>query len=84
MNVSYHKTFLKEFKKFDISLQDEIIKKIELFKKDYTDKRLKTHKLGGKLKKQMAFSVNYSLRIFFEIINDEAVLLDIGGHDLYR
>jgi mRNA-degrading endonuclease YafQ of YafQ-DinJ toxin-antitoxin module len=46
------------------------------------DKRLKTHRLKGNLKNYYAFSINYSNRIVFKIIEEDSVyFIEIGSHD---
>lgn len=42
---------------------------------------LKTHKLTGKLKNSLAFSITYEYRLVFTIIDHEIHLLAIGTHD---
>ena len=43
---------------------------------------LRTHKLGGKLAGQWAFSVDDDCRVLFEFIDSDSVLLiDVGTHD---
>lgn len=54
----------------------------ELFSKTPFDRRLRTHKLSGKLEDLWAFSVTYDCRVIFKFLNgDEILLVDIGGHD---
>ena len=55
---------------------------MELFSKTPFDRRLRTHKLSGKLEDLWAFSVSYDCRVIFKFLNgDEILLIDIGGHD---
>ena len=84
MNIAYQTSFLRQYKKLTKELQDEAKEKIEIFKKDQNCSTLKVHKLKGPMKKMYSFSVNYSYRIVFEIINKETVFLEIGNHDLYK
>lgn len=57
--------------------------RILLFEKNPFDATLKTHILGGKLKKIWAFSINYDYRITFRFAeeNTKAILINIGTHD---
>ncbi len=54
---------------------------------DPTDPNLKTHKLHGKLVGLLACSVEYDLRIVFDILENpqtkegEILLIDIGTHE---
>ena len=53
------------------------------FKEDVFDKRLKTHHLKGNLKEYYAFSISYSDRIVFRLLDDEEILfIEIGSHDI--
>ena len=55
---------------------------MELFSKTPFDRRLRTHKLSGKLEDLWAFSVTYDCRVIFKFLNgDEILLIDSGGHD---
>ena len=56
-------------------------KKIELFKSNPFDAKLKTHRLSGKLKDLWSFSIEYDLRAVFYFAGDQrAVFVDIGSH----
>ena len=55
---------------------------MELFSRTPFDRRLRTHKLSGKLEGLWAFSVSYDCRVIFKFLNgDEILLIGIGGHD---
>ncbi|NIA02010.1 MAG: type II toxin-antitoxin system mRNA interferase toxin, RelE/StbE family [Nitrospirae bacterium] len=85
ITVHFKPSFLKQFNKFSVALQDEIEEKIELFKKDPTHPSLKSHKLRGRLKGRFSFSVNYRIRIVFACLSKkDVVLLSVGGHDVYQ
>jgi len=85
LSILFKPTFIKKFDSLDMELQDEVIKKIELFKNTKNHKQLKVHKLHGHLKEQWSFSVNYRFRIIFSYISKrEIVLLTIGDHDVYK
>lgn len=56
--------------------------RLETFKKNPFDPRLKTHKLSGKLKEFWAFSVEYDLRVVFLFESQQSALFtDLGTHD---
>lgn len=85
MQVFYQTLFIRQFKKLNPDLQNEVLEKIEIFKDNYKNPILKTHKLHGRLKDFYSFSINYSHRIVFEIQdNNKAIFLEIGSHDLYK
>ncbi|MBU2213048.1 type II toxin-antitoxin system mRNA interferase toxin, RelE/StbE family [Patescibacteria group bacterium] len=85
ITVRYKSSFVRQYKKLSSDLQQEMREKIDLFKQDPRNVMLKVHKLGGKLRGSLAFSVNYRYRIVFEWEEkDVAVLLDVGDHNVYR
>jgi mRNA-degrading endonuclease YafQ of YafQ-DinJ toxin-antitoxin module len=80
------KTFDKTFNKHKNALGEtdrrKLKKQFEIFKEDIFDKRLRTHKLKGALSEYYAFSISYSDRIVFKVLEDGGVFLaDIGSHD---
>jgi len=61
-------------------------KKFEKYKRQLTEaerKRLKTHKLKGNFSNDYAFSISYSDRIVFKILDDETIyFIEVGSHDV--
>lgn len=85
MEVHFKPTFVRQFNKLERDLQQEVLDKIDLFKKDSTHPLLKTHKLHGRLRDRYSFSVNYKVRIVFTYVSKkEVVLLAIGDHEVYK
>jgi len=85
MKILYKPTFVRQYGKLDENLQTEILEKIELFKNISNHESLKVHKLHGKLKDCYSFYVNYKIRIVFTWESkEEAVLMVIGDHDIYK
>jgi len=85
MNIGFKPTFIKEFKKLDSDLQEEVLEKIDLFRNTPNHKQLKVHKLKGPIKGRYGFSVNYKTRIIFEYVSkSEVVLLVVGDHNIYK
>ena len=85
INVCFKPSFIRHFNKFPRDFQDEVIEKIELFKNINNHHLLKVHKLKGKLKKFYGFSVDFQNRVVFDYISkNEAVLLMIGDHNVYK
>ena len=85
--VDYKPSFLREFKRLESALQEEAREKIELFKDPESHPQLRIHALKGRLAGYLSFSVNYRYRIIFTFSNkkkNQAVLLAIGDHDVYR
>jgi addiction module RelE/StbE family toxin len=68
--------------KNEADLRKSFWKAMGLFSKTPFDRRLRTHKLSGKLEGLWAFSVTYDCRVIFRFLNgDEILLIDIGGHN---
>jgi mRNA-degrading endonuclease YafQ of YafQ-DinJ toxin-antitoxin module len=85
MRAVYAPPFLRQLKKLPEGLQEEVFEKVELFQKKPKDPMLKTHKLKGRLAGNYSFSVNYQTRVVFQYISkEEAVLLAVGDHDVYK
>jgi len=87
IKISFKPSFIKQINRLEKELLDETIEKIEIFKNPKNHQVLKVHKLHGKLASFFSFSVNYKWRIVFEYTSkkkDEAVLLIIDDHDIYR
>lgn len=85
MVINFKPSFVREFKKLPSELQEEVLERIELFKKVANHKKLKVHKLIGRLSDFYSFSVTYSHRIVFSYESKtEVVFLAIGDHDVYK
>jgi mRNA-degrading endonuclease YafQ of YafQ-DinJ toxin-antitoxin module len=85
MVIRYKPSFVREFKKLPVELQEEALERIDLFKDVENDKKLKVHKLKGRLADLYSFSVTYSHRIVFSFESKKAVVfLAIGDHDIYK
>jgi len=82
--IFYQKIFLKRFKRLPISIQQKVFEKEEIFRKDFFDPRLKTHKLHGRFKNCYAFSVDFEYRIIFDFDKNKNVkFYSVGKHDIY-
>ena len=85
LQVKYSRNFARQFKKLTPQKQKEAIEAEKLFTEDPFSPKLKTHKLGGRLKGLWAFSINFSDRIIFEFMGkNKAVFYKIGSHDIYK
>jgi mRNA-degrading endonuclease YafQ of YafQ-DinJ toxin-antitoxin module len=79
----FEKHWLKYLRGLTEKQKEHLRERLAIFKEDVFDKRLKTHRLKGNLKEYYAFSISYSYRIVFKILEDEAVyFIEIGGHDV--
>ena len=84
MKIYYSSKFEKEYKKLSKKVKLVAEKKEKLFRKDPFNPQLKTHKLTGKLKDFLAFSIDYQYRIIFEFIDKNIVWFhSVGTHEIY-
>ena len=74
------------FWQLELGMQDEIVEKLEIFRNPKNHAQLKVHRLGGTMKGQWAFSLNFRDRIIFHWSADRqtAYLFDIGDHSIYE
>jgi len=82
MTIEYSSRFKRSFKKLDRQLQLIAWQKLELFKQNQNDPRLKTHKLQHT--KYYAFSITYKIRIIFLPLPEAIILVNVGNHSLYQ
>ena len=85
MEVSFGHSFKKTFEKKikNTSSEVEFWDRLE-FTSDPFIRKLKTHKLSGKLKDLWSFSILKNISVIFYFTNDKpqkAVFVDIGTHD---
>ena len=85
MKIIYSPTFKKSYKKLPKLVKLVAEKKENIFRENQFDKRLETHKLHGKLKDFLSFSINNEYRIIFEFVDGKTVHFHIiGKHDIYK
>lgn len=85
MDIGYKPTFLRDFKKLPVAVQGDAHEKIALFIDVSNHKKLKVHKMKGKLAGYYSFSVTFAHRIVFQYEGKtNVVFLAIGDHDVYR
>lgn len=78
-------SFLKQLKKLDPQLVEEVEEKVVLFRNRANHRKLHVHKLKGPLAGFWGFSVNYRFRVIFKWLSkSEAGLLQIGDHSVYN
>ena len=85
MEIEYSPEFARCFKKLSHELKLIALKKEKIFRKNYLDSRLKTHKLHGKLSGKLAFWIDFKNRIIFSFIDSKKVrFYSVGSHDVYK
>ena len=85
MKIYQTTKFAKEYTKLPLEVKLLAEKREEIFRHNPFGKRLKTHKLKGKLGEFYSFSITYQYRLVFHFKNKETVVFDnIGTHEIYR
>lgn len=85
IEISFSSSFKRSFKRKlagDAERVERFWRIVERFQTEPYHPSLKTHKLSGKLRHLLSFSVEYDLRVifYFEDANT-ARFIDIGTHD---
>lgn len=82
-DATFEKQWLKYLKKLTAKQKVQLKERLSIFREDVFDSRLKTHHLKGNLRDYYAFSISYSDRIVFRVLDDEEILfIEIGSHDI--
>ena len=77
--------FVKSYRKLPEKIRTVAKEREKIFINDPLDKRLKTHKLKGRLKSYWSYSINYQYRIMFRFVDKDTVIYyDVGTHDVYK
>ncbi len=85
MIIYYSTKFEREYRKLSLVTKKSAENKEQIFRKDPFDPRLKTHKLKGKLKDFLAFSIDDKYRIIFEFVSKQEIWFhSVGTHDIYK
>ncbi len=83
--IEYSSKFLRNLRRLPPELKSTVDERIKIFKLNCFDPRLKTHKLDGKWKDCWSFSLDFSNRIVFEFLEENAAgFIDVGNHDIYK
>lgn len=81
----YTPKFVRQWKKLEPALQEEVEECLRELRKNPKQASLKVHKLTGRLKGFLSCSVNYRYRIIFEWDDPRTIaVLSVGDHDVYR
>ena len=83
--IAFSPSFKRAFKKRIAGrkpLEENFWNRVEMFKVDPHDVRLRTHKLSGELREFWSFSIDYDVRVVFQFAaRNRTVFQDIGSHD---
>ncbi len=84
IEIAFSSSFKRAFKKNvagDARLETIFWERVEFFKNNPFEPKLRTHKLSGKLKDLWSFSIEYDLRVIFSFAEqNKAIFVDIGSH----
>ena len=78
MTISYSKNFIKQSKKLDKFIRQQLLERIELFSNNALDSRLNNHPLKGKYKKYRSINVTGDFRALY-LTQGDLVIFDIVG-----
>jgi len=84
MNIEYHKTFVKNFKKrFENSqkIKKQYNERLRLFINNPKHPLLQDHLLKGEKLTLRAFSITGDVRVVYTQIGRRVIFLDIGTHN---
>lgn len=85
MKIIYSPQFEREYRNLSNVIKGKTEKREKIFRANPFDKRLKTHKLEGRLAELWSFSIDYRYRIIFEFANEKTIIFHIiGDHSIYR
>lgn len=86
MKIRFSKQFGKQLGKLTLKDKDEFWRKLEWFKEDIYDPRLRNHALKGKFVGTRSIDIKGDLRAIYEVVDDNIyIYLLIGTHSqLYR
>ena len=86
MEIIYSSKFAREYKKLPREVKTLAEKQEQIFRKDPFDQQLKTHKLKGRFKGLLSFSIGYKYRIIFEFgpHKNTVYFHSVGDHDTYQ
>lgn len=85
MTISRNKSFIKQFKKLPIKIQNQFIKRLRLLLSDSSHPYLKCHRLSGEYRGYISFNVNADVRAVFKQEEDQITFVAIGTHSqLYK
>lgn len=85
MEIFYSSQFAREYRQLPLEMREKAKEKEKIFRRNHFDRRLKTHKLKGKLDGFSAFSIDFRYRIIFKFQDKNKVrFYAIGDHSAYK
>ena len=84
LRIHYASDFRKAYRRLPNRIQDAVDRKDALFRENFFNPILRTHKLHGHLEGLWSFWVVFEYRILFEFIDNGVIFYDVGTHDIYK
>ena len=85
MEIYYSPHFARSYKKLPDAVKRLAEEREYVFRRDWKDPALATHKLNGKFTGLWAFSISNRHRIIFEIVDENTVHFhEVGDHTIYK
>lgn len=87
MEIYLTSYFKKSFKRLPKQVKQKTEEKENIFRDNPFSSILNTHKLHGKYKKYLFFSIDNSYRVMFKFLNlnkTKVAFIDIGTHKIYK
>lgn len=85
MNITFHKSFKKAFKKQPKNIQDKFFECLDIFVEDQFSYQLNNYALGGDFKGWRSINISGDVRVHYREVEQGIVLMDIGTHaQLYK
>jgi mRNA-degrading endonuclease YafQ of YafQ-DinJ toxin-antitoxin module len=85
VEIAFSSSFKRAFRKkiaSDPNLEARFWERVEIFKQNPFDPRLRTHRLSGKLNELWSLAIGHDLRVIFYFAdNQRSLFIDIGTHD---
>ncbi|MFT4533298.1 MAG: mRNA-degrading endonuclease YafQ of YafQ-DinJ toxin-antitoxin module [Saprospiraceae bacterium] len=77
---------LAKFKKLHPEMREKYIKTLRLLGENPYHPALRLHKMKGKFEEYYSVSLNMKYRMMLDFIikDDQVILINIGGHELYE
>ena len=83
MEIVYSPHFRRAYKKLPAKIKLLAEDREQIFRANWKESSLDTHKLKGTLEGFWAFSINNNFRIIFDFDGEYVRFHDVGDHDIY-
>lgn len=80
MIITFHKDFVRDFKKLPPKTKEKFYERLSFFKKDEFNPALNNHSLKGKYLGYRSINVTGDLRTIFKKNGDKVMFMEINSH----